>query len=140
MHFPASQLCLLILCPFVLYCTWGLFHFHYKALPFSLLVSFICFLVIYTSSHVPNLFYTPNFCGAKNERKCMQKRNKQRTFLGLIKDFLQHRMDTDAHCSQTAVTVCLCYSHKLLSSTKDSGFFGGYCFAFFFIGISVNTI
>lgn len=49
----------------ILYCTVHEFHFHYKALSFSLLVSFICFLVLFTSSHVPNLFYTPNFFGAK---------------------------------------------------------------------------
>lgn len=59
----------------LLYCTVHEFHFHYKALPFSLLVSFIVFfLVIYTSSHVPNLFYTPNFCGAKKRKKMYAKK------------------------------------------------------------------
>lgn len=65
-------------------------------------LSHFCFLssvlVLNTSSHVPNLFF--NNSGAKKERKRMQKIDKKDSW-GLIKDFLQYRMETDAHSSQT---------------------------------------
>lgn len=84
----------------LLYCTVHEFHLHYKALPFSLLVSFIV-LVLNISSLVPNLFF--NFFGAKKERKCMQKKIGKKDFGRLIKDFLQHRIETGAHYGQTGV-------------------------------------
>lgn len=103
----------------LLYCTVR--EFHYIIKPFLSLFWFLSSaLFIDISSHVPNLFF--NFFGAKKKENVCKKQ----ACLGTNKG-LSSAQDGDWSTLQSNwsweifVTVC-----KLLSSTKDSGFFGRY--------------